>query len=39
MEFAAGDAALVLPQEPHQFRNTGGSTLRFLCLIPLPKEG
>ena len=38
-EFAAGDAALVLPQEPHQFRNTGGSTLRFLCLIPLPKEG
>ncbi len=32
---AAGDAVLVLPNEPHQFRNTGGRKARFLCMIPL----
>ncbi len=33
---AAGSAVLVLPDEPHQFRNAGESALRFLCMIPLP---
>ncbi|MFB3882327.1 MAG: cupin domain-containing protein [Armatimonadota bacterium] len=32
---AAGDAVLVLPDEQHQFRNTGSSPARFLCMIPL----
>jgi len=36
---AAGNAVLVLPNERHQFRNTAGATARFLCMIPLPKEG
>jgi quercetin dioxygenase-like cupin family protein len=31
----AGDAVLVLPGERHQFRNTGPSVARFLCMIPL----
>jgi quercetin dioxygenase-like cupin family protein len=31
---AAGDFILVKPDEVHQFRNTGESTLRFLCLVP-----
>jgi tRNA-Thr(GGU) m(6)t(6)A37 methyltransferase TsaA len=30
----AGDTALVLPHEEHQFTNTGDQTLRFLCAIP-----
>jgi quercetin dioxygenase-like cupin family protein len=29
-----GDAVLVLPDEKHQFRNTGSQPLRFICLIP-----
>jgi quercetin dioxygenase-like cupin family protein len=29
-----GDVVLVKPNEVHQFRNTGQSPLRFLCLIP-----
>jgi len=29
-----GTAVFVPPNEPHQFRNTGGGTLKFLCLIP-----
>jgi quercetin dioxygenase-like cupin family protein len=29
-----GDAILVLPDEKHQFRNTGSQPLRFICLIP-----
>ncbi len=33
-----GDAVLVLPEERHQFRNTGDSTARFICMIPLPPE-
>ncbi len=36
--FAAGDAIFVAPEELHQFRNTGDSTMQMLCLIPLPKE-
>jgi quercetin dioxygenase-like cupin family protein len=33
----AGDAVLVLPNEIHQFRNTGGGRAQFLCMIPLPE--
>ena len=29
-----GDVVLVEPDEVHQFRNTGDSPLKFLCLIP-----
>ncbi|RLB76397.1 MAG: hypothetical protein DRH15_12695 [Deltaproteobacteria bacterium] len=31
---APGDAVFVPPDGEHQFRNTGGGTLRFLCLVP-----
>lgn len=31
----AGDTALVLPNELHQFSNAGAEILRFLCAIPL----
>ncbi len=34
---ARGDAVLVLPEELHQFRNTGAGAARFLCMIPLPE--
>lgn len=30
----AGDAVLVLPDEVHQFRNTGTTPLKFLCMVP-----
>lgn len=30
----AGDVVLVQPDEIHQFRNTGKTPLKFLCLIP-----
>jgi quercetin dioxygenase-like cupin family protein len=30
----AGDFVLVTPDEVHQFRNTGQSPLKFLCLVP-----
>jgi quercetin dioxygenase-like cupin family protein/uncharacterized protein YqgV (UPF0045/DUF77 family) len=33
-----GDTALVLPNEPHQFVNTGSDVLHFLCAIPVPRE-
>jgi quercetin dioxygenase-like cupin family protein len=29
-----GDVVLVSPNDVHQFRNTGETPLRFLCLIP-----
>lgn len=32
-----GDFALVLPEEEHQFENSGTVPLKFLCIIP--KEG
>lgn len=32
-----GTFALILPEEYHQFENTGNTTLKFLCIIP--KEG
>jgi len=30
----AGDTVYVPPGEVHQFRNTGSTALKFLCLIP-----
>jgi quercetin dioxygenase-like cupin family protein len=33
--FIAGDAVFVRPGETHQFVNTGGDVLRFLCMIPV----
>ena len=30
----AGDFVLVTPDEVHQFRNTGSTPLKFLCLVP-----
>lgn len=32
--FKAGDAIYVPANALHQFRNTGGETLKFICLIP-----
>jgi len=37
-DLRAGDTALVLPHEEHQFTNTGSQTLRFLCAIPQLKH-
>jgi quercetin dioxygenase-like cupin family protein len=36
---AAGDVILVKPNEIHQFRNTGQSPMKFLCLIPNSAAG
>lgn len=36
--FKAGDAIWVPPNEKHQFRNTGGTPLEFICLIPAPED-
>jgi quercetin dioxygenase-like cupin family protein len=33
--FKAGAAVFVAPNELHQFKNNGKSTLRFLCLVPI----
>jgi quercetin dioxygenase-like cupin family protein len=30
----AGDVVLVAPDDVHQFRNTGGTPFKMLCLIP-----
>jgi quercetin dioxygenase-like cupin family protein len=30
----AGDVVYVAPDEVHQFRNTGTSPMRFLCMVP-----
>jgi len=32
--FRAGDVIYVAPDEVHQFRNTGATPLKFLCLVP-----
>lgn len=34
-----GDFVLVTPDEVHQFRNTGQSPLKFLCLVPNSSVG
>jgi quercetin dioxygenase-like cupin family protein len=36
---AAGDVIFVAPNDIHQFRNTGSSPMRFLCLIPNSATG
>jgi quercetin dioxygenase-like cupin family protein len=36
---AAGDFVLVTPNEVHQFRNTGATPLKFLCLVPNSSVG
>jgi len=33
--FRTGDAVLVPPGEEHSFVNTGDSTLKFLCMVPV----
>ncbi|MGD2144242.1 MAG: cupin domain-containing protein [Anaerolineae bacterium] len=33
-----GVALYVPPSEPHGYRNTGEGPLRFICVIPHPKE-
>lgn len=38
-KLAAGDVVFVKPDEVHQFRNTGTSPLKFLCLIPNSATG
>ncbi len=32
--FSAGDVIYVAPDEVHQFRNTGESAVKFLCMVP-----
>ncbi len=34
-----GTVVYVPPKQAHQFRNTGSTPLRFLCLIPHPLRG
>lgn len=36
--FEKGDVFFVPPMEWHQFKNTGDSALKFLCLIPYLKQ-
>jgi quercetin dioxygenase-like cupin family protein len=36
--FKTNDVVFVPPDEWHQFKNTGKKTLKFLCLIPHPKQ-
>jgi len=35
----AGDAVFVPGGELHQFRNTGGTLLRVMCLVPIVQSG
>lgn len=37
-ELTEGDFALVLPDERHQFRNTGSSDLVVICAVPKEYE-
>ena len=38
LELNKGDFALVLPDEKHQFRNTGNSDLVIICAVPKEYE-
>jgi quercetin dioxygenase-like cupin family protein len=38
-KLATGDVIFVQPNEVHQFRNTGVSPMKFLCLIPNSATG
>lgn len=34
-----GDTVFIAPMEEHGFANTGDELFRFICVIPLPKNG
>jgi quercetin dioxygenase-like cupin family protein len=34
-----GDTLYIPPDEPHQMKNAGGSTMRMLCMIPILPGG
>lgn len=34
IELIPGKAALITPEEVHQFRNTSEETFKFMCLVP-----
>jgi len=34
MPFKEGDAVFVPADEMHQFKNSGGNVLKFICLVP-----
>ena len=38
LELSKGDFALVLPDEKHQFKNTGNSDLGRICAVPKEYE-
>ena len=38
IDMRPGKAILVPPDEPHGYRNTGDGPLRFICVIPHPKQ-
>lgn len=38
-QLTAGDVVFVKPNEVHQFRNTGATPMKFLCLIPNSATG
>jgi quercetin dioxygenase-like cupin family protein len=35
----AGDVVYVAPDDIHQFRNTGSTAMKFLCMVPHIPEG
>ena len=37
-KFKSGDAIFVKPNEMHQFKNSSAGVLKFICLIPNPKD-
>ncbi len=37
-KFRAGNVIFVPPNEKHQLRNTGETTVKFLCLIPYMRK-
>ena len=37
-KFKANNVIFIPPNEKHQFKNTGETTLKFLCLIPYTQE-
>lgn len=37
-EVGPGSVVFIPPYEPHQLKNTGNMTMKYLCLIPYLKE-